>query len=162
MKDLFNHEVIRTLGMYWPFSVMMLHGKIETRWVRNGKKPPFPLGKYLIYTTKKGYNTDELLECEMITLEQYDEIKKALYTEKIIFGIPLCIGDLVEIIDPIMPDTPNTFVSYQAPDVCNRRVGLVFKNVKRVKTFELKGKQGIGFLTEEQKSKLEIIEGLNL
>ena len=45
---------IRTLGFYQPFGSLMLHGKIETRWVRKGKKPPFPLGKYIFYTTQKG------------------------------------------------------------------------------------------------------------
>lgn len=143
--------------MYWPFSVMMLHGKVETRWVINGKKPPFPLGKYLIYTTKQGYHPAEIRDQGMITQEQFEQIEKAIYTERIIFGIPLCIGDLVDIIDPLTEDIANTFVAYAPPTTCHRRVGLVFKNMKRIKPFPFKGKQGVGFLTAEDKAKIECI-----
>ena len=55
MSDLFgeNNEVIRTLGFYQPYCTAMLHGKVETRWIIEGRTPPMPLGKYLLYSTKK-------------------------------------------------------------------------------------------------------------
>lgn len=56
---------IRTLGFYQPFGTLMLHGKIETRWVKVGKKPPFPEGKYLFYSTQKRCKYDKLLQSGM-------------------------------------------------------------------------------------------------
>jgi hypothetical protein len=60
MIDIFGNETIRTIGLYQPFASLMHHGKIETRWVKKGKKPPFPLGKYILYSTLKSYSDKEL------------------------------------------------------------------------------------------------------
>jgi hypothetical protein len=155
---------IRTLGLYQPFATLMLHGKIETRWVgssRNGKlkKPPFPFGKYLIYSTKKAYDYFEVLNiagkhhAEILKLEAGEDW--ATYHLK---GCAICIGDLVDIIDPIKKTTKNTFVKYAPALNGCRRVGLVFQNIQRIKPFEFKGgKQGIGFLHWTDVEKIEII-----
>jgi hypothetical protein len=159
-------ETIRTLGLYQPFAGLMLHGKIETRFVRNGRKPPFPLGKYLIYSTLKSYDVygggivyagglDNICTPEQIhqILDLMNSDAPAFNT----FGSALMLADLAYIIDPITPDIENTFVQYVAPDSTHRRVGLVFENVQRIKPFAFKGKQGIGFLTDEQRAQIEII-----
>ncbi len=158
MTDLFGKEVIRAIGLYQPFASLMLHGKIETRWVNNGRKPPFPLGKYLIYSCKTPYadgafrhimNKAEYGKC--IDLKQSDDSFN-------LNGYAICLLDFIKIIDPVPPGIEDkTFVSYMSPGVVNRRVGIVASNVQRIKPFKFKGKQGISFLTEEQKQQIQII-----
>jgi hypothetical protein len=158
---------IRTLGLYQPFASLMLHGKIETRWVPVGKKPPFPLGEYLIYATQKCYSFaqgldlmgDQQSQALNIFKTEFDLGEKGTInptTRRLITGHAICIGNLVSIIDPILPSTKNTFVEYIAP-CSRRRVGLVFENMKRIEPFPFKGKQGIGFLSEEDQAKIKFI-----
>ena len=154
---------IRTLGLYQPFASLMLHGKIETRLVAIDRKPPFPIGKYLIYSTKKVYLFDEAKDLVMRRYaEDANRVLKGEPTRQM-RGYALCIGFLKEIIDPIEPWNAKTFVDL--PSIVNdgngwpawRRVGLVFENMKRIEPFEFKGKQGIGFLSEEDQKKIKII-----
>ena len=139
--------LVRTLGLYQPFATLMLHGKVETRWVRKGKKAPFPLGRYLIYSTKKYYKPSQ----ELATLCGYVNYNRLMQIvqgkdETWPNGRAICIGDLVKIIDPICPPfNQNTFVNNEWETQTHRRVGLVFENVKRVKPYEFTGKQGVGF-----------------
>lgn len=159
---------IRTLGLYQPYATLMLHGKIETRIVgsvvdkktrkRKWRKPPFPFGKYLIYATLKSY---DFFDVQRISAKDADRIHVleasddwATYHLR---GVAICVGDLVEIIDPITPDTKNTFVDYLEPTEDERRVGLVFQNVERIVPFPIKGKQGIGFVESADINKIEII-----
>lgn len=44
--------MIRTLVIYQPYATLMGHGKLETRWVKHGRKPPFPRGKLKPVITK--------------------------------------------------------------------------------------------------------------
>lgn len=154
--DMFGHEKIRTLGLYQPFATLMLHGKIETRWVRNGKKPPFPLGKYLIYSTKKGYEDEELKElcgaqyARAIALEEADDTAG-------LYGYGLCIGELVKIVDPLDFSYDEVAFIHVRPAEDFRLVGLVFTDVKRIKPFAFHGKQGIGFLSENELSSVEYL-----
>src|SRR6478609_1851248 len=139
-------EVIRTLGLYQPFAALMAFGKVETRFVKQGRKPPFPLGKYLIYSCKKGYDTLGGGLINICTPAQEEKIEELLMANDFLFcefGSALVIGDLVRIIDPLTPDVENTFVDYIPPDEKERRVGLIFENVSRIKPFPFKGKQGI-------------------
>lgn len=167
---------IRTLGLYQPFASLMLHGKIETRMVAcewdsatqsvKYRKPPFPLGTYLIYSTKKEYNRTEV---KAITGRFYKQALLKLADEPTFNsndrnGHALCIGNLVEIIDQIQCEFhPETFVDLPIYDfdISNypiaRRVGLRFENVKRLKPFPINGKQGIGFLSEADHLKIEFI-----
>ncbi len=160
-----QNEVIRTLGLYQPFASLMLHGKIETRLVTIDWKPPFPLGKYLIYSTKKFYHPED---CKHVMGNYYDYANRILHNEKFheptidLRGYALCLGDLVSIADPIRP-CKETFVDLPAVvmDIHNypawRRVGLVFENMKRIKPFPFKGKQGIGFLSDADKDKIKFV-----
>ncbi len=166
MTDLFGNEKIRTLGLYQPFATLMLHGKVETRWVETGRKPPFPLGKYLIYSCQKEYDMDLI---DQLAGKYTNEIDR-LIDENLnsnncwLVGEAGAIGDMVKIIDPLLPSMDlKTFVDdgWRKVD-CKagktyRRVGLVFENMKAIKPFSFSGKQGIGFLKEEQRKLIKFI-----
>ncbi len=154
-------DKIRTLGLYQPYAGLMCppYNKIETRWVKKGKKAPFPLGRYLIYATRYSYNMGKLHDIS--GTRQYDRIRKIREEEPELFakrGAALCVGDLVEVYDLATHSDHETFVEWTFDDKGERRmVGLIFENMKRIKPFPIKGKQGIGFLTEEQKKLIEYI-----
>lgn len=161
-------EPIRTLGLYQPFASLMMHGKIETRWIRKGRKPPFPLGKYLIYATKKPYGLPELSQ---IAGNQYDRIKQIIHGTRVEYGKALCVGDLVKIIYVLPGMEKETFVDCHkttrikylktnvAPiEVHQVMIGLIFENVRRIKPFPFEhGKQGIGFLQPQDVEKIEYV-----
>ncbi len=148
-------ELIRTLGLYQPFATLMLHGKVESRWVKKGKKPPFPLGRYLIYSTKKAY---DVAEFKHVSGEFYSDAKSKLYDEAIISehcttglrGFALAVGDLVKVKPLGMGDLAKAFVDVNLTQLRDREEGvdlweqviidehalwgLWFENVKRIKT----------------------------
>ena len=106
-------EIIRSLGFYQPFGSLMLHGKIETRWIRAGKKPPFPLGKYVFYTTLKSCAQHELFNwCgEYLML---DITHKLLYEPtKELNGYAIAIGDLAKVRPMKREDTFGSYVQYK-------------------------------------------------
>ena len=165
--DLFGYEKIRTLGLYQPFATLMLHGKVETRWVIYGKKAPFPLGMYLIYSCQKAYDMDFIEGLTGKYTREIDELIESNLSGKNCWltGEAGAIGRLVSIIDPLTPGF-KTFVDdgqYEKSEykrgarVYYRRVGLVFEDVKSIKPFEFKGKQGVGFLDDKYKSQIEFI-----
>lgn len=151
-------EKIRTLGFYQPFGSLMFHGKIETRWIRKGKKPPFPLGKYVLYTTKKDCSLDQLIEWSgPETINRIDDI---LYSDdhKDLNGVALGVADLVEVRLLTIEDEAKSFVKFvgektevlNGVEVTKVQWALIFKNVKRLASpvFWNYGKQGVGFLPE--------------
>lgn len=161
MNELFGNmiptevPVIRTLGFYQPFCSLMFHGKIETRIVMLGRKPPFPLGKYLFYSTKEP-STDEQLTrwCSFETLLSMGD---ALSEDEtfMLNGYALGTGELVNIRLMTEADEDKCFVAYKGVMDFTDKEGrgyqavqwcLEFKNVKRIEPFEFKGKQGVGFL----------------
>ncbi len=153
-----NDAKIRTLGFYQPFGSLMLHGKIETRWVRKGKKPPFPLGKYLFYTTQKSWDLFTLYEwCGPQIMLNINSTLQDDKTKKL-KEVALGIGDLVEVRPLTIADQPLAFVKYigekyefiNGIEVEKVQWALIFKNVQPISPFEFKdGKQGVGFLREE-------------
>lgn len=151
-------DVIRTLALYQPFATLMLHGKIETRWIRHNRKPPFPLGKYLIYAAKRKYSLDAL---KSICHDQYRAVIDIACKDESsdITGMAICTCDLVEIIDPLPKSyEQKAFVRIYAPDSCYRMIGLNFQNVQRIAPFKIRGKQGIGFLSAEDANKIKTFE----
>src|SRR3954462_2821939 len=153
-NDLFgdNVEVIRTLGFYQPFCTAMLHGKTETRWVKVGRKPSTPLGKYLLYSTKKGCSNADLFNwCGIEIINQlYAEINND--ATKQLDGYAICLVDLVKV-EPLTPEHKNTFVEYvgeklekiKGVDVHKKQWALIFENVKSIRPFLFEhGKQGVG------------------
>jgi hypothetical protein len=148
---------IRTIGLYQPYASLMLHGKLESRWVQKGKKPPFPLGKYLIYSTKKRYSDAEF---NYVAGRMAFEAKTILKDEPTadLCGYAIAVGDLVELIlmTPVLEpsayiDTDLTLWESNAPITVDDHVlwGLRFENVCRIKPFEFRGKQGVGFYDGE-------------
>jgi hypothetical protein len=160
MKDMFNNETVRALGLYQPFAALMAFGKVETRFVRHGRKAPFPLGKYMLYSCQKSYDVSDGALQDLCTREQEERIEELQYENDFLFcafGEPMFIADLVKIIDPLTEDVENTWVKFVPETVVQRRVGLVFENVKQIKPFLFRGKQGIKFLTDKEKSEIEFV-----
>lgn len=168
MIEISKNEIIRTLGLYQPYASLMLHGKIETRWVSNERTPPFPLGKYLLYSTKKAYKEQEF---KHISGEFYQDAINALKDDTTVTmnGFGLCIGDLVKIEKCFPLMMPNTFVGLRK--IANQLDlhaepndlqiddhllwALHFENVIPIEPFAFKGKQGVGFLSEEDRAKIK-------
>lgn len=162
---------IRTLGLYQPFASLMLHGKIETRWVLEGRKPPFPLGKYLFYSTKKSCSNEQLFD--WCGNEMYDYILKVLKNEdtKRLHGFALAIGDLVRVRELKSCEEDIAFVKFVGKKtffdtisgvLLNPRVkiqwALVFDNVKPIQPFGWDfGAQGIGRVPESEMSKIKFL-----
>lgn len=166
--DLFGNnanEVIRTIGFYQPFCTAMLHGKIETRWVRKGRKPSMPLGKYLMYSTKKRCSNADLFNwCgTIITHQLYDVINND--DTKQYDGYALCTGTLVKV-ELLTPEHNPTFIKFvgektetiDGEQITKIQWALIFENVTPIEPFVwLHGKQGVGFVpdTELQNIKLK-------
>jgi hypothetical protein len=150
---IFGKEPIRTLGLYQPYAELMMHGKIETRWIKKGTKPPFPKGKYLLYACKKEYTLTQL---SVIAGNQYNRITTIINGLDLIRGAAIAVGDLVKHIYIVPGMEDETFVRYQPP-LSKVMVGLIFENVKRIKPFPFKGKQGVGFLSKEDERKIEFV-----
>lgn len=157
--------MIRTLGLYQPYAQLMLHGKLESRWIAKGKKAPFPLGKYLLYATKKAYSVKEF---KHLAGEHYERARLAISNEELKTSVALCVGDLIER-KPITTfgDLADTFydppfdqLAYRDADHPEFEIddyvlwGLRFNEVKPIKPFPFKGKQGVGFLSAENEAKI--------
>jgi hypothetical protein len=162
-------EKIRTLGLYQPYASLMLHGKIETRWVEDGRKPPFPLGKYLIYSTKK---SSSILSFQLTSGKYCQKVWQTLQDGDTYAGdgLPICIA-ILEGLWKYRPDIdgPETFV-----DSFDGKMQIIkgthriprdytlwclkFVNVQPVKLFRFNGgKQGIGFLSEADQAKIKYL-----
>lgn len=164
-----QNEVIRTLGLYQPFATLMLHGKIETRWVQSGKKPPFPLGKYLIYATKESASYSEVYR---VSGQYFSRLNWAIIDndnpDNVLYGgMAMAVGNLISIVPYMsLDDKASTFVDSLdgwmevvkgGKSTYYTLWALVFENVKRIKPFQLKGKQGIGFLSDADKDKIKFV-----
>lgn len=169
MADLFGNEIIRTLGLYQPYAGLMLppYNKIETRWIADNHKPPFPLGKYLIYATQKMYSIDEF---KSIAGDTAVHIYRDFSTKEKFHlrGMAIGVGDLVEVRKMEKEDAEKAFVQiksddalrYIGPDKGDKsytRYCLVFENMREIIPFQFKGKQGVGILPMEMKSKIKIL-----
>jgi|SRR5688572_20240703 len=167
--DLFGNnknETIRTLAYYEPFGSLMFCNKIETRWVREGKQPPFPLGKYLFYTTKKPCSNMELFNWS--GPEIMLEITKALGSPQWpkYNGYAIGMADLTKKAILTADDKP-TFVKFVGKEIRKDKDGiehvyvqwgLHFTNAKKIKPFEWNyGKQGVGFVPDSELHKIEIV-----
>lgn len=149
-------EIIRTLGFYQPFCSLMLHGKIETRWVRMGKKAPFPLGRYLLYTTKSPCTDLQLTD--WCGDELTNHISAVLSEDQTLSlnGYALCVGELYYVGDMDSMIEKECFVKYKGVIKRKDKYGrehdynqrtLYFKNIQSIIPFEFKfGKQGVGIL----------------
>jgi hypothetical protein len=151
-------NIIRTMGFYQPFCSLMLHGKIETRWVIKGKKPPFPLGKYVFYSTQKVCDLNTLLD--WCGSEIVRNISHTLLNDKTrtLTESAIAIGELVEVRPLTLEDEPLSFVKFignktelkEGKEIHKVQWALIFKDVRPCTPFKWKhGKQGVGFLPSE-------------
>lgn len=155
MQDLFGNHFIRSLGLYQPYaSLIFTHDKLETRWVINGKKPPFPKGKYMIYACKRAYAPHEVRHISGGYLDPDIWIADPRYC---LTGMPLGIADLVDVYDMGWEDQEQAFVELNRDVIGSRQVILEFQNKQRIKPFPYKGKQGVGILTPEEIAQIELI-----
>lgn len=134
----------RTIGLYQPFTTLMLHDKDETRWVKKGKKPPFPLGNYVIYSTLKRYDLADIHNISgPVIAERMNEVMKDDPTCSL-WGYAIAHGTLVEV-RPMRPeDSDKCYVLYQEKEDKTLWC-LIFENVTRIEPIKFKGKQGVGF-----------------
>jgi len=148
---------IRTIGLCQPYASAMLYGKIESRWVKDGHKPSFPVGMYMIYSTKRGYTASEI---KAISGQHASYLFHVLRDEKELpDGQPIAIGQLFNVrkFDP-NKDGVVTFVDESVgKDEFKQLWCLEFTNIQRIKPFPFTGKQGVGILTEEQKKLIEVV-----
>lgn len=159
MQDL-AEQTVRSLALWQPYaSLMVLNGKIETRWVRKDRKPAFPLGKYMIYSAKQSVKFDEVERVSGNLMPEGWRTDMRYF----IRGCPLFIADLSGIEDwtynvfNVESIKKQTFVQWVEPTPTHKRILLHFENIQRIKAFPYKGKQGIGILTPEQKAKIELL-----
>lgn len=147
---------IRTLGMYQPFAELMLHGKIETRWRMVSRKIPFPLGKYLIYSTQKVFKEWELKH--LCGQHQWTRvIERVGNISELNRQSAICFATLKDIV-MVMPGMEDqTFIKHVPPSGGYARFGLIFDDVKPlVQTPFKEGKQGVGFLYQDSFSELQL------
>lgn len=160
-------DIIRSLGFYQPFGSLMLHGKIETRWCREGRKPPFPLGNYLLYTTLKSCDEQTLVRwCgKQIMYNIFETLKNEPTKTK--EGYAIAIATLKHVSSMIKEQEQECFVEYKGVRLKEDAKGnwhpyrqqcLWFLNIERIEPFQFKGKQGVGILTDEQKSQIKILD----
>lgn len=160
-------NVIRTLGLYQPYATLMLppYNKIETRWVIKGKKPPFPLGQYMIYSTKRFYSPYEFNNIAGVVLaDKANHLIKDNFDKMTVLqcGFALGTGELYKVERMTVELESKAFVKVhftEAESATDEKEydlwALFFRNVKRIKPFKFSGKQGVGFLSEEHQAKIE-------
>ncbi len=158
---------IRTIGLCQPFASAMLYGKIESRWVKDGHKPAFPLGLYMIYSTQKGYTASQIKD---ISGQHASYLFHVLKDEQSLpDGEPICIGQLLKVrhYEPLK-DGPLTFVdnkvglkyqiiSDEETKVTHQLWCLEFSNIQRIEPFPFTGKQGVGLIREDKRKLIKII-----
>jgi hypothetical protein len=155
-----NNSGIRTLGLYQPFAALMMVDKIETRWVRKGRKPPFPLGKYVIYSTQRSCTPEELEDwCGDLL-----HIVRVTVSDLNRDGVACCVG-LLHKIEPMTGQHERlAYVKFKGEQVRKDKHGkehtyvqwcLHFKDMRRFEQFDFKGKQGVGFFPDHLLYKIQ-------
>lgn len=154
-KEQLSIEEVRTLGFYQPFCSLMFHGKKETRWVRKGRKPPFPFGKYLFYSTKKKCENPILFQwCGaeiMLSIRQTLEGDDRMYFN----GYALGTAVLRNIRLMVKEDEPLAFVKFVGERIVKDKKGNDVTQVQWILEFDppiyfeqpfpfTEGKQGVG------------------
>lgn len=147
MQDLFGNEKIMALSWNQPFASLMLHGKIETRKYKTNVR-----GRILICSCKEVYPNYKLFNISgplhMLKINETlcDELTKEL------LGYAIAIGNLTDCRKMQLQDSMLTFTNFTENLWC-----WIFKDVRRIKPFEWKGKQGWKKLNENEKGKIEIL-----
>ena len=136
----------RTLSWNQPYASLMLHGKIETR-----RRQTNVRGKVLICSCAKGYS-HKIIDSISGQDARY-RIYSILNTEPSLFNLPkgkaIAVADLVNCRPMTKADEEKCFVEYKEPlFIPNGKLWCwVFDKVQAIEPFEVKGKQGWGFVT---------------
>lgn len=153
-EDAFLDDNFRTLSWNQPYASLMLHEKIETR-----RKPTNVRGKVLICACKKHYSFEQvqLLSCDnqisdILTI--FNSFSFSALQNSLPLGMAIAVGDLITCRPHTLQDMPKSFVNHDA-----RLFSWVFNNVQAIEPFEVKGKQGWGFVTEDILNKIALKQG---
>lgn len=161
-RELFKN--VRTLGMYQPFMNLMLleqFAKEETRAVRVGKKPPFPLGTYLLYATLKP--TPEQTLIEWCGEEIAKKIRERTSGREELYGVALLMAELTQVRPMRLEDEELAYVLYKGVWKQQDKHGvwhdyrqwiLKFDDRCPVEPFPIKGMQGVKFLKPKEAEKI--------
>lgn len=146
-NSIFGKQRLRALWLNNPYAHLMLHGKIETR-----NRPTNVRGPVLICSCKKEYTAMHvLLISGGAQLTRIEETLADLGQPW--NGWAICIGNLVDC-RPMTPEDENAcFVQYREGLWC-----WIFEDVRPVKYFEIKGKQGWSYPTIEQQNEIFILD----
>ncbi len=160
-------RVIRTIGLYQPFGSLMLpeYGKVETRWIREGRKPPFPEGEYLIYTTKKPVDIPTMIE--WCGVQEVSRINELLLNEPTIHYNGYAIAKAyLSAKWELKQEDQNTYVKFtgrkteiiKGEPVVKIQWALKAENVQRIQPFKWKhGKQGVGIVPVEELENIKVL-----
>lgn len=122
---------MRALSWKYPYAPLMLHGKIETRkWKTNHRGP------VLICCSKKPYSLRQVVD---ISGEAQVQRMRAILGDggDDITGMAIGIGSLVDCRPMTPEDEDACFVKYNPKLWCH-----IYKDIKTIKPFPYKGKQG--------------------
>jgi hypothetical protein len=161
MTDFFGYSRLRSLAFHQPFGSLMLHGKIETRRVQYGKRPPFPAGEYLFYTTKEPASLSVMEKyCDQAMQER---IQRTLAEEPTacLHGYAIALGTLVNIRRMRPEDSNKCFIDFNNDPARSGQTTwcLFFENIRRIKPFEWQyGQQGIGFVPAKEYARIQVQE----
>lgn len=157
---------MRTLGFWQPYGSLMLNGKIETRIVEEDRKPPFPLGEYLFYTTQKSTPNPVLFDwCGAEIMSSIIDANKNEPTASL-NGYAIATARLVEIRRMTKEDEKQCFIKYFGQIEKIDKNGktryyhqrcLIFDKIQRIEPFKFEfGKQGIGIATQSTINRIKI------
>jgi hypothetical protein len=139
------------LALSWkqPFASLMLCGKIETRVWKTKYR-----GEVLICASKKSYSLKELNDiCGQYQLYRiFDTLHCDLGCVDDLCGLAIAIGRLVDCRPMQKTDEDNCFALYNPDLWCH-----VYEDVREIKPFPFRGKQGWSKLDKTTFDKIEYI-----
>ena len=155
-----TEQKIRTLAFYQPFLSLMIWGKKkETRWVRKNKKPPFPLGVYAFYSTRKPCTHEQLMDWSGIDIMLKITEITGNDPYKYHNGYLLASAKLLSLRPMAKEDEELAYVKFvgertvkdkNGNDVVQVQWILEFDPVLAIEPVKFnEGKQGVGFLPEK-------------
>ena len=144
LNSKFEEKPIRALWWKEPYGTLMLHGKIETRtWSTNYR------GLVLICCSKQPYYVDSIRKISgLIQLNRMVPFVPKTPPN----GMAIAVGELIDCRPMTKDDEDACFVEYWNGLWCH-----VYKNVRPIEPFPLKGSQGWRKLDDEIISKIKFL-----
>lgn len=140
-----KYEPVRALSWKQPYASMMLHGKQETRsWDTKYR------GLVLICASLQPYSVPQM--CSVSGAHHARRVLNIIDLKNVPRGHAIAVGRLVGS-RPMRPDDMDTtFVSF-----CEDLFVHIYSDVRPIKPFPWKGKQGWATLTREDKDKIILL-----